>query len=298
MGQTPLAVRAETALQIKFGQEEINLIKTNFCPNATQAEFNLFLYDCQSRGLNPLKKEIHFVKYGNKTQHIVGIDGYRIMACKSGEYEGQTGVEYGKEIEYKGEKVPEWAEIGVWRKGAREATKARAYFKEYAKVINGKLGDMWKNMPRNQLAKCAEALALRKAFPDYLAGIYTSDEMDQASVKADYDVNVENGEVVPTPAGKAMKKATETGEAQTIPSPDVKMATKKQVGDFEEWISKLGDLKNFTDEQKEDAMNKITINRDPSELTEQEIKGLTNVLKTRYDQEQKKLEDEKQDNLV
>lgn len=156
----------------QFGQEELELIKSTKAVGATQAEFNLFVYDCQSRGLNPLKNQIYFVKRGAKGTHQVGIDGFRSIAQRTGEYEGQTPVKY-SEISAEGAKCPEWVEVGVWRKGFREALVARAYFKEYFQTSNM----IWKTMPIVMLSKCAEALALRKAFPDDLGGLYTSDEM-------------------------------------------------------------------------------------------------------------------------
>jgi len=177
---------------IQFGQDEVDLIKQNKCEGATPVEFNLFLYDAQSRGLNPLRNEIYFVKRGGKATHQVGIDGFRKIAQSTGEYEGQTKTEFGSAQNG----IPEYAEVGVYRRGFKEALYARAYFKEYAQSYNGKLGTMWAKMPHLMIAKCAESLALRKAFPAELAGLYTGDEMgEQASEKeikaSDYDVAVE-----------------------------------------------------------------------------------------------------------
>lgn len=178
---------------INFATSELKLIKDVFCPNSTQPEFNFFIYDCQMRGLNPLKKEIHFVKrqvWDGKTQaykdvaaHQVGIDGLRIIAERTSKYGGQDSVMYGDEIEFHGVKVPEFAQVSAYKRGIDRPFTAIAYFTEFAGVFkkNGKeyLGSMWAQMPRHMIAKCAEALALRKAFPDTLAGIYADEEMGQ-----------------------------------------------------------------------------------------------------------------------
>lgn len=179
---------------ITFGKDELTLIKDTKAKGATQAEFNLFIYDCKSRGLNPLKNEIYFVKrktWDSKTQsyieiasHQPAIDGFRIIAQRTGEYRGQTKVEYGESIEMNGKKVPEYAEIGIVREGFSQPVYARAYFEEYVQTFKDKktnvikLGSMWEKMPRHMIAKCAESLALRKAFPDYLSNLYTAEEMD------------------------------------------------------------------------------------------------------------------------
>ena len=229
--------RSTGGLAITFGQAELDLIKDVKCPGATKEQFNFFIYDSQSRGLNPLKNEIHWVArqsnvkdaQGNWTKktvasHQVGIDGFRKLAQASGEYEGQTKVEFGDLITILGQKVPEYAEVGVWRKGFKEALYTRAYFEEYVqinidyKTKDEKMGNMWSKMPRLMIAKCAEALALRKAFPAELAGLYTSDEMSQAdnektSVKevvAEKSViNNETGEIKETPIISEEKKKEE-----------------------------------------------------------------------------------------
>jgi len=160
-------------------------------------EFNLFIYDCQSRGLNPLKNEIYFVKrlvWDSQQQakvgvatHQVSIDGLRIIAQRSGEYRGQTQVEYGATVLFNEVNVPEYAEVGIYREGFTHPVYARAYFAEYAQVYKGKdkqeyMGNMWAKMPRHMIQKCAEALALRKTFPDFLGNLYSEDEMSQADI--------------------------------------------------------------------------------------------------------------------
>lgn len=198
--------KPDFALSLKTS--ELQLIKNNIAPESTKDEFNLFIYDSQMRGLNPLKKEIYFVKRAGKATHQISIDGSRIIAQRTGGYEGQTPVVFSEdEIETNGISVPEWAEAGVYRKGFREPVVARAYFNEYKQEFKGQLGTMWKKMPRHMLSKCAESLALRKAFPDTLAGLYTNEEMQIADLEVKSAEGAEVNQVEP-----------ETGE---IIEPDV-----------------------------------------------------------------------------
>lgn len=170
---------------INFDKEEIELIKNRIAPQSTEIEFKFFLYDAQSRGLNPLKNQIYWIKRGDKATHQVGIDGYRIIAQRTGEYQGQTKVEYGEDSNGK------YAEVGIWRKGFKEPVYGRAYLNEY---IQG-FSPMWKKMPQAMLAKCAESLALRKAFPDELSGLYTNEEMAQAD-NIEVHANTITGEII------------------------------------------------------------------------------------------------------
>jgi hypothetical protein len=111
------------------------------------------------------------------------IDGFRIIAQRSGQYAGQTAPYWcGDDGVWKdvwlSSTPPTAAKIGVYRTNFAEATWAIARWESYAVMNN----PIWKKMPDVMLAKCAESLALRKAFPNDLSGIYTDEEMSQVDV--------------------------------------------------------------------------------------------------------------------
>lgn len=234
-----------------FGEPELKLIKETITPGATQSEFNLFVYDAQSRGLNPLRKEMYWIqrmvydpkagKKVNRASHQVGIDGFRKIAQSTNEYEGQTKVIYGEDFDFGGKKVPVYAEVGVYRKNFKEPLYARAYFEEYAQSYNGKLGSMWEKMPRLMIAKCAESLALRKAFPDCLSGLYTSDEMGQANNKVEDVSTSRKQEDEKKPKFKEVD--AETGE---IKEEKPQCATRSQEKKFDEVMDRFGLLMSWT----------------------------------------------------
>jgi phage recombination protein Bet len=178
-----------------FSPESIDLIKRTIAVGATDDELKLFLYTAKKSGLDPLVRQIYFVKRKSKTKEgqweermtmQTSIDGLRVIAERSGKYNGQTKVEYGPVGD---DGRPEWAEVGVYKKGFEHPTYGRAYWDEYVATRYDQYSKknvpsgMWGKMPKLMLAKCAEALALRKAFPQDLSGIYTSEEMAQADVE-------------------------------------------------------------------------------------------------------------------
>lgn len=183
-------------LQINnFSSEQIELIKKTICNGASNEELQLFLYVAKKTGLDPFARQIFAVKrWDAKTQKEImsiqtSIDGYRVIAQRTNEYRGQTAPQWcgadGKWVDiWTSNDAPYAAKVGVYRKDFVEPVWAIAIFKSYVATYkkDGKThtSPMWIKMPDLMIAKCAEAQALRKAFPQDLSGIYTSEEMQQS----------------------------------------------------------------------------------------------------------------------
>lgn len=170
---------------LDFSDGEIQLIKDTIAKGCDDDELKLFLYQCKRTGLDPFSRQIYVVKrWDNNLKKKVatiqtGIDGYRVIAERSKTYAGCDAPEFTLKFDGNLESatVTVYRLIGSQRVGFSHT----AYWDEYVQTT--KEGDptrFWAKMPRNQLVKCAEAGALRKAFPQDLSGIYTADEMAQA----------------------------------------------------------------------------------------------------------------------
>lgn len=160
----------------KITKEEIELIKSQYAKGATDTELKLFINVAEKTGLDPLRRQIHFVKRAGQMTIQTGIDGYRAIAASTGVHSGTDDAIYDTEKA----SHPNKATVTVYKivSGQRVPFTATARWTEYCP--GGKQGFMWGKMPYLMLAKCAEALALRKAFPQQLSGLYTNEEMDQA----------------------------------------------------------------------------------------------------------------------
>lgn len=169
--------------RIDFTSDQVALIKQQIAPKATDSELQLFLYQCKRTGLDPMARQIYAIhrwtQQGERMTVQTSIDGFRVIAERSGCYAGQSEPEF----EYDGEKL-KCCKIRVYKfnQGIRyEAAVGVAFWAEYVQTgKDQKPMGLWAKMPHTMLSKVAEALALRKAFPQDLSGLYTSDEMQQA----------------------------------------------------------------------------------------------------------------------
>jgi phage recombination protein Bet len=164
--------------------EKINLIKNTVAENASPDELKLFLYQCSRTGLDPLAKQIYFQKRFNKRRNkfemtiITGIDGYRLVADRTGQYAGNDDPVFDDEDKPRKATVTVYKIIGQVRCPFTASARWDQYYP------GDEQGFMWRKMPHLMLGKCAEALALRKAFPAELSGLYIKEEMDQADQEA------------------------------------------------------------------------------------------------------------------
>lgn len=183
-----------TAPAKQFTPKQIEILKSSICKGVSNEEFEVFLMACIKTQLDPFMRQIYAVKrkskkpdgtWGETMTIQTGIDGYRLIAERTGCY--APGAEPSYNYDNVGKLLSATAYIKKQTKdGTWHTVSASAYFDEYCQTFKDKnTGElkpsgMWENLPRTMLAKCAEAQALRKAFPAEMSGVYTKEEMAQA----------------------------------------------------------------------------------------------------------------------
>lgn len=200
---TEVAVRTGGALavgaeQTAWTEQQLAVLRSvGVSEDVTAAELTAFLHESQRTGLDPFSRQIYLIgrkdkKAGREVfRSQTGIDGYRVVAHRAARRDG-VSLSYADTVWCGPDGV--WREVWLWEKPplAAKVTVYRdgqpfpavATLGEYAaRYPSGDLYPMWAKMPATMLAKCAEACALRKAFPFDLAGIYTAEEMDQADAR-------------------------------------------------------------------------------------------------------------------
>lgn len=228
---------------VTFNETQIDLIKRTLLDTEkvsfSKDELALFINQCQRTGLDPFTRQIYATKNQGKVSIQATIDGLRLIAERSTKYAGQTRATF---FDHDGNEFKVWpnskglpyaCEVGVLRHDFKEPVYAVAIFDEYCQRIKDfktgetKLGFMWAKMPSLMLQKVAEALALRKAFPNDLSGIYSREEMEQSESQV-FEVN-ENKTLITSGSGGAgndvlfikTKEVTDNGGSSPVIAPVV-----------------------------------------------------------------------------
>jgi len=217
------------------------LLKSLF-PNLSEAEAVASYEWAKKRGLSVEARQCYPLKLGGKVQMFPSIDGLRVVAERTKKYGGSGDARFF--VRFKdGTKavVPHEqldmsdvaeiisATISVYRKDFTTPLSATALFRGYAKVDQqGRPQNLWATMPDAMILKCAESLALRKAFPEVLSGMYTVEEMEQATNES---------RAVVTPARKQIEtKVMEVEKQESTVWEKFCDAIKEKVSDYEPLI--------------------------------------------------------------
>lgn len=181
--QLPAVQEEQQNALAAYSNTQVGILKNVVCKEASDMEISFFLQVCAAKRLDPFGQQIFLVKrkgYNGKPDSLTiqtGIDGFRATAAKTGEYAGndEPKFEYAPD---KGKK-PTKATVTVWRlvNGQRVSFTASARWDEF--YPGEKMGFMWDSKPHVMLGKCAEAQALRRAFPNECGGLYEQAELQR-----------------------------------------------------------------------------------------------------------------------
>lgn len=220
--------------ETNLSPEQVELIKSQICRGASDDELKLFLYTAKKANLDPLLKQIYAVRRGGQMVIQMGIDGFRAVAASQNDYApGDEAFEYDSD----GTLIS--ATVSVYKllpNGQLHKFSKTAYWTEYAQWQKDKYTDkqvlshFWRQYPRVMLAKCAEAAALRKGWPQVFSKIYAPEELQQVEKETYLEAAIED----------AVKEEEEIILA--IPE----NIDKESVGEYIEMLSKeLGRPKDF-----------------------------------------------------
>ncbi len=184
----------ETSYQIAhLSKDKVDLLKRTICKGASDDELEMFLHTCAHLQLDPFMKQVYAVKRKDTMTIQTSIDGYRLLADRTGKYMPGRAPTF--TYNDKGDLISATAYVlKLGSDGQWHEVSAIAFWDEYVVEYNGKPTNFWEKMPHNMLSKCAETLALRKAFPAEMSAVRTEEEMAQADVES-AKVNQKTGEI-------------------------------------------------------------------------------------------------------
>jgi phage recombination protein Bet len=230
--------------------EQTQLIATTIAPGCSSDELRLFAYACQRTGLDPFSKQIYAIKRGGKMQIQAGIDGLRAIAERTGELDGSHTEWCGDDGQWSdvwiSSKPPAAAKTTIWRKGSSHPFTGVARFADY----NAGQG-LWSKMPAAMIAKCSEALALRKAFPANLSGVYSTDEMEQVEVQ---------------PVTVTAAPALPAGDTKLFSAGKAAIAKAKTMDDLAKVTTRMEARKGELSDEQNDQLMQLALSRE-AELT-------------------------------
>lgn len=236
-----IVVHRDVSGPLEFSSEQIELLRNGYAPGATETEFRMLLEVAKLRRLNPFLKQIHFVKRKSKDDNgnwretwtsQVAIDGLRAIAQRTGLYDGQDDVTFERDKDG----LILSARVAVYRKDWSRPAIGVARWSEYVQTTrDGTPTKFWNTMPHVMIGKCAEALALRKAFPEDMSDLYTEEEMQQADNAQHADTGT-NGERMSPHAGPGESTADAPKQSDRYD------AILKSLLAIDEWIARKGTI--------------------------------------------------------
>ncbi|MCC6196761.1 MAG: phage recombination protein Bet [Burkholderiales bacterium] len=208
-------------------------LKGSLFPGASNDSILMAVDYCKARQLDVMKKPCHIVpmnvrdaktgSYGWRDVILPGIYEYRITAHRTGLYMGRSAFKYGPIEPYLDIDAPSWCEVSVYRWSDRAKEKmefcVRVVFSEVANTKKDKqtgklsLNEKWSKSPTQMLTKCAEAAALREAFPDELGGEATAEEMEGRVI----DITAQPVSTKPKTTAPQARAAASTAPADLLP---------------------------------------------------------------------------------
>lgn len=222
----------ETALQTSFVDPDISAAIALYnrlqplqdalgLTTLTVPEMQLFAMVAHHTGLDPFTKQIYAVKRDGKVNHQTGIDGYRSVAESKGggQYAGSDEATFEPcDCKKDPQGHPSVARVVVHRILPNGHVMDQVGIARWHELYEGGSQQfMWKKMPHNQLAKCAEANGLRKAFPRVLGGVYIAEEMEQAGPGDNAPLVVAAAQPTAAERIAARRQAIENPPADTAP---------------------------------------------------------------------------------